>query len=150
ASLAEKLETLEQQVVGTVQNATSAVSDSVECVKDAVQETVDRAKTSVYDTVEAVKDTFDVTRQVREHPWLMMGGSVALGFASGYLLNRAGSTVNRTHPGRVPSLSTLVPHTGGPERDGGAGQPHSREALAPMAVPSPEKSLFGDLGRKFE
>src|SRR5581483_4976543 len=85
ASLAEKLETLEQQVVGTVHNATSAVTDTVETVKDAVQQTVQMAKDSVTNTVEAVKDTFDLSRQVDDHPWLMFGGSVAAGFVTGHL-----------------------------------------------------------------
>src|SRR5437879_565808 len=90
ASLAEKLETLEQQVVGTVQSATTAVTDTVESVKDAVQQTVEMAKESVTNTVEAVKDTFDLPRQVREHPWIMFAGSAAVGFAAGHLAGHAG------------------------------------------------------------
>src|SRR5713226_6434711 len=97
ASLAEKLETLEQQVVGTVHSATSAVTDTVESVKDAVQH-----------TVEAVKDTFDLSHHVREHPWLMVGGSVTVGFAAGCLTGRAAaSTPDRLPRDGYPSLSTL-------------------------------------------
>jgi phosphate uptake regulator len=58
ASLSEKLETLEQQVVGTVQDARAAVTDTVETVKEAVHE-----------TVETVKDTFDIGAQMQRHPW---------------------------------------------------------------------------------
>src|SRR5947209_5600271 len=105
ASLAEKLETLEQQVVGTVQSATTAVTDTVESVKDAVQETVEMARASVHHTVEAVKDTFDLSLQVRRHPWFMMAGSVALGYAGGCLLNRAGHRPSTT---AGPTLSTLA------------------------------------------
>jgi len=154
ASLAEKLETLEQQVVGTVQSATTAVTDTVESVKDAVQETVEMAKTSVYDTVEAVKDTFDLSRHVREHPWLMVGGSVAVGFAGGCLLSRADSAANGTdngaYAGGVPSLSSLGARSV-PGRDGEAGQPRGEEAPPAMAASaSARQSPLGDLGQKFE
>jgi ElaB/YqjD/DUF883 family membrane-anchored ribosome-binding protein len=144
ASLAEKLETLEQQVVGTVQNATCAVTDTVDSVKEAVQSTVQMAKTSVQDTVEAVKDTFDISRQVRQHPWLMMGGSVILGYAGGCLLNRAerGSSGETTYTSyRSPSRA---------ERDGG---PKGRveEARSARAASAPASDqLLSNLGQKFE
>ena len=56
-SLTEKLETLEEQVAGTVQGATAAVSDTVETVKDSVEETVSTVKDTVQETVGTVKDT---------------------------------------------------------------------------------------------
>jgi hypothetical protein len=80
ASLTEKLETLEHQVVDTVHDATTAVADTVETVKEAVQ-----------GTVETVKDTFDVRVQVERHPWAMMGASVALGYLGGRLLRVSAS-----------------------------------------------------------
>jgi hypothetical protein len=76
-ALSEKLETLGQQVVDTVQGATTAVAETVENVKDAV-----------HDTVETVKDTFDLHLQVKRHPWGMLGGALALGWLGGYLLLR--------------------------------------------------------------
>lgn len=150
ASLAEKLETLEQQVVGTVQSATSAVTDTVQSVKDAVQETVEMAKTSVYDTVEAVKDSFDIARHVRERPWTMMAGSVAVGFAGGYLLNRAGPVAHRPYAGGSPTLSSLAARAE-PQRNGGTGQSPREEPPAAPAVSSfAHKSGLADLGQKFE
>jgi ElaB/YqjD/DUF883 family membrane-anchored ribosome-binding protein len=80
ASLSEKLETLEQKVVHSVHGATSAVNETVESVKDAV-----------HDTVATVKETFDLPLQVRRRPWVMVGGSIALGYLGGYLLRRRGS-----------------------------------------------------------
>jgi len=88
SALSDKLQTLEQQVVETVSEANTAVADTVETVKEAVQNTVDTVKETVDETLERVKDTFDVPLQVRRHPWLMVGGSVALGYAGGYLLER--------------------------------------------------------------
>jgi uncharacterized protein YjbJ (UPF0337 family) len=97
ASLAQKLETLENQVVGTIQEATSTVSETVQQVKDAVTDTVETVKGTVEGTVETVKDTvqgtvetvketFDLRRQVENHPWLMFGGSLATGFVAGQMM----------------------------------------------------------------
>jgi ElaB/YqjD/DUF883 family membrane-anchored ribosome-binding protein len=99
ASLAQKLETLENQVVGTIHEATStvsetvqqvkdAVTDTVETVKDTVEGTVETVKDTVQDTVETVKDTFDIRRQVENHPWLLFGGSFAVGFVAAQLMQR--------------------------------------------------------------
>src|SRR5579859_1541072 len=79
ASLSEKLETLEQQVVHSVHGATNAVNETVESVKDAV-----------HDTVAKVRETLDIPLQVKQRPWGMVGGSIALGFLGGYLLRRRG------------------------------------------------------------
>jgi hypothetical protein len=77
ASLAEKLDTLERQVVRTVEGATSAVTDTVETVKESVQS-----------GVQTVRETLDVRRQVDEHPWAMVGLCVGLGYVGGLLHNR--------------------------------------------------------------
>jgi ElaB/YqjD/DUF883 family membrane-anchored ribosome-binding protein len=76
-SLAEKLESLEQKVVDSVQDTTHAVQDTVANVTDAV-----------HDTVAGVKDLFDLRLHVKRHPWLIVGGSIALGYLGGYLLLR--------------------------------------------------------------
>jgi ElaB/YqjD/DUF883 family membrane-anchored ribosome-binding protein len=77
ASLSEKLETLEHQVIDSVQDTSNAVQETVANVKDAV-----------HDTVAGVKDMFDLHLQVQRHPWLIVGGSIALGYLGGYLLLR--------------------------------------------------------------
>jgi ElaB/YqjD/DUF883 family membrane-anchored ribosome-binding protein len=89
-SMTEKLERLETKVASTVEGAANAVTETVESVKGAVEGTVETVKESVQGTVEAVKDTFNLSLQVDRHPWLMVGGSVAVGFAVGHLVG--GST----------------------------------------------------------
>jgi len=97
-SLSEKLETLEDKVVQTVQEATNAVSGTVESVKEVVGNTVESVKDVVGRTVGSVrsavdstvqtvgatvknmKESVDVPLQVRRHPWLMFGGAIATGF----------------------------------------------------------------------
>src|SRR5260370_30074403 len=82
AALAGKLGTLEEQVLDTVHNVTSAVTESAKTVKDAVD-----------DTMNNVKDTLNLPLQMRRHPWVVVGGAVALGYLGGCLLFR-----NRSAP----------------------------------------------------
>ncbi len=76
ASLTDKLEALESEVLGTVAGATNAVADTVETVSDKVH---------------SVTEFFNVRKHVERHPCLMMGGAVAVGFAAGCLIGRRGS-----------------------------------------------------------
>jgi ElaB/YqjD/DUF883 family membrane-anchored ribosome-binding protein len=85
-ALASKLSTLEDKVVNTVTNTTESVSETVEAVRESVAGTIESMKESMDSTVQAVKRTFDLNHQVREHPWLMMGGAAAAGFVAGRLL----------------------------------------------------------------
>jgi ElaB/YqjD/DUF883 family membrane-anchored ribosome-binding protein len=88
SSLADKLESLEQHVLGTVQETTSAVTGTVENVKETVENVTETVKETVQNVKETVKETFDLRLQTERHPWAVLGGSVALGFAAGYLMPR--------------------------------------------------------------
>ena len=93
AALSDKMENLEQHVMGMMQGATDAVAETVETVKDAV-----------HDTVETVKDTLDISLQMKRHPWGVITGSIALGYLGGYLLVRSGR-------GRGAATRTSLPGT---------------------------------------
>jgi len=82
--LAEKLEALENQVSSTVEDATEAVSETVEAVK----ETVENVTETVEETVQSVGQAFDLRLQTERHPWLVFGGSVALGCLAAQLFGR--------------------------------------------------------------
>jgi len=85
-SLTEKVEKLEEQVIGTMQTATDAVQNTVDTVKD----TVDNVRSSVEETVctvkETVRETFDISSHVRERPWVAVGAAVATGFVVGHFV----------------------------------------------------------------
>jgi ElaB/YqjD/DUF883 family membrane-anchored ribosome-binding protein len=96
-ALADKVATLEQQVIGTLHSATAAVHETVESVKSAVQDTVSSVKetvTGVKDSVaesvssvsEGVMHTLDVRARVEANPWLMVGGAAAAGFVTAMFL----------------------------------------------------------------
>jgi len=122
ASLAEKLEVLEKKVTDTVEEATEAVSETVESVKETVAGTVETVKETVESTVETVKenvqstfesvyDTLNLSAQVERHPWLMVGGSVVVGFLGGYLASSSdrrstgSSSAGRSEPASEPRYS---------------------------------------------
>ncbi len=87
-ALTEKLETLEEQVAATVKGTTESIAETVETVKEAVESTAQTISHTVENTVETVKETFDVRRQVEEHPWLIVGGAVVVGYVGGRLVDR--------------------------------------------------------------
>jgi len=153
ASLAEKLETLEQKVVGTVEEATAAVTETVDVIKESVQgtvtavnETVQGTVTAVNDTfkesVETVKDWFDINAHVREHPWAVVGGSVAVGFCLGNMVGKntqAGPTYIPVPSGSGASYRTEN------YSNGGFREETPRAAVAsPPAPASTAKSLLSN------
>jgi len=101
ASMSEKLELLEERVRDTLEETRSTVEGIVENVKEtvdetvgAVKETVEGARSTVDNLVENVKGTmdetasmvkksFDLNYQVEQRPWVMLGGSVLVGYLLG-------------------------------------------------------------------
>jgi len=136
SDLAQKVRTLEQQVVDTVAEANTAVAETVENVKetvenvkDAFQETVDTVKEKVEETVESVKNAFDLSQQWDRHPWALMGGAVALGYLGGYLLGttRTSSSRGERRAGSyVPSSSRAEGVVNGSASNGAASKQPSR------------------------
>jgi len=94
-ALTDKVAALEQQVVGTIHEATTAVQDTVQSVKSAVEETVTNVKDTVSGSVASVKSTFDVPEHVRTHPWAGIGVAALAGAVTGYLLSSEEKTTYR-------------------------------------------------------
>jgi ElaB/YqjD/DUF883 family membrane-anchored ribosome-binding protein len=155
SSLAEKLETLEQTVAETVTAATDtvasvrdAVQETVDSVKGTVQDTVQTVTGSVRDTVDSVKDSLDLSAQVQRHPWLCLGGAMAVGYLGGRWLlrserdrRRPAATISgyaAMSPGPVPT----------PTRGNGRHDTLASEGTAPPARPA-QKSWLQFLGEKY-
>jgi len=117
AALTEKLETLEQKVVGTVESATTTVSETVDAIKETVRDTVATVQEGVKGGVDSVKDLFDVPTHVRRRPWLAMGGAVAIGYCLGALTKRSApqnmaTATSDANRGAIPQFPTApVPPT---------------------------------------
>lgn len=119
SSLTEKVELLEQRLVSTA----DAVNETVASVTDSVQETVANVKQTMEEGVETVKSWFDLGAQVDEHPWTMVGGSMALGFVLGSaLVERAES---KPAPEAGPSKRTAHSNGGATRRSQPEQQPSS-------------------------
>jgi len=115
SALADKLEALEDQVMGTVQSAQETVADSIQMARD---------------TVDTVKSTFDVKHQVEQHPWAMVGGCFVAGLALASLFQRmrprphqalSGSPplpAEQRGNGRVATASPPQSHAAAPSRPG--------------------------------
>jgi len=118
ASLAEKLDTLENHVLGTVQEATAVVSHTVEDVKSVVDTVTENVKETVESVADTVKHTFDMRDHVRHHPWGMFCGAVAVGFVGGRLLapakTEAAESAQAVAP---PAPATPAPRPGAARRE---------------------------------
>jgi ElaB/YqjD/DUF883 family membrane-anchored ribosome-binding protein len=157
SDLTEKLQTLEEQVRGTVLNATEKVEETIEQVTSTVQETVEQVKSTVGDTVETaksavnntmenVRQTFDLEYQVRVRPWTMVCGSLCVGLLAGALVGR--QTRGRRFRG-LPSSTFRGP---GETRAGGAtaARQYVRGAGPEGSAPSQGPSFLSQLYHQFE
>lgn len=112
AALADKLECLEQKVagvVGAVGDVTTVVGDTVESLKNTMHEakaTVEAVQEKAQEGVESVKELFDVNAQVQQHPWLIVGGSVAAGYCLGRFLDTAESRPAASSSRDTPTMSS--------------------------------------------
>jgi len=112
-ALSEKLERLQEQVVGTVEGTTRSVTETVSAVQEAVENTVGTVKETVQETVDTVKSTFDLSEQMQKHPWLLFGGAVAVGYVGGHLLMGRNYTAlppgsDGSAPPRPPSRTAVA------------------------------------------
>lgn len=147
ASLAEKLDTLENKIIRTVDEAREAVADTVQTVKDSVQSSVATVKDSVSSSVETVKETLDIRLQAQRHPWAVFGGAIAAGFVAGWALNRMQRTSRGAGPpaGYAPGAYTAAPGLGGPPQSAHGRFADETPAAAsfagaPPSAPAPEMS----------
>jgi ElaB/YqjD/DUF883 family membrane-anchored ribosome-binding protein len=105
-SLGHKLETLENQVLETVQTATTTVSSAVEgaqAVVSSVSEGAKQVVEKVSETVDTVKESLDVTRYVEQYPWVSVGAAVAVGFCAAQLIPSRRSTSGDVSEGLPPA-----------------------------------------------
>jgi len=145
-ALTEKLEALEQKVVDTVQTTTSTVTGTVQAVKDTVEKTVDTVSGTMQQTVDTVKETFDLRLQVDRHPWMMMLGSIAVGYIGGRLLMQSsdmfqGSSFGHGY-GRGSALTEKMSEAAAPPRrhNGFHGRPDGGSRISEEVARSDEET----------
>jgi len=146
-ALTEKLDTLQQKVADTVESITTPMTETVQTVKDAVSDTVETVKDSVSDAAESVKETFNVKRQVENHPWPMVLGGVAAGFVLGRMLpspiEAAREVISRTD-----SVAATMSQT--PQRHNGAhhaAEVPRQESAGEQVMSQISNAVKGELGK---
>lgn len=109
AALSEKLEHLETKILGTVDTTTDTLGHTVQEVGTTVRETAQDVRATLHEAMSSVREAFDVSRQMHEHPWALVGGSVLAGYVGGLMLDN----LERGHMPSLPSLAApeqLLPH----------------------------------------
>jgi len=153
AALDQKLDRLENRIVQTVEGAREAVAETIQTVKESVQSSVETVRDTVQTSVDNVKETLDVKRQVERHPWGMIGGSIAVGFAIGWLTNRA---ARNARPPAPPWSYAPPPYPHATRRFEEGLRPATEFTGAPATsrpesapAPPPPRSWVNDLAEKF-
>jgi len=158
SNLTEKLEALESQVAESVQSTTAAVSDTVEAVKEtvenvstAVQETVETVSTTVQETVDTVGQSFDLWGQTDRHPWVVFGGSVALGFMASQLFDRSSTNGHAKHRDS-PSWDSLARSASHAREEASykAPEPAARTTAHTESTSSSQNSWFWDQMKRLQ
>jgi len=142
--LAEKLEALEDQVTDTVQTTTEAVTETVENVKETVEkvsETAENVTDAVKETVESVGETFNLWTQADRHPWLVLGGSVLVGFLGAQLFGGS----NRESNGEQAYQPPPSPSWGGTQPASTPAPAHAEQHRE--AAPQQKSWFWDELGR---
>jgi len=141
ASLADKLDTLETHVLGTVHEATDAVAHTVEDVKSVVDTVTSDIQETVDSVTESVKHTFDISDHVRRHPWGMFCGAMTAGFIGGRLIGSSRvdgtSRAEREEPPRPSTpIAPTPPQAASPQASSGlpAGVSQLLDNLKGLAV----------------
>jgi ElaB/YqjD/DUF883 family membrane-anchored ribosome-binding protein len=131
-ALTEKLEAVEELVASTVKETTQAVSDTVSTVTGTVENTVSTVAESVENVTESVKKAFDFSGAVDEHPWLAVGGGVALGYALGRLLPAPASSNGKSWPDSPAYAQAAAAPTYAREESTGGGISSFLHGLQPV------------------
>lgn len=128
-SLAQKIGELETQVRDTVTGAGEAVTATKEGVLDVVSSVTD----TVSHVKESIKETFNISKQVEDHPWAAFGVAIAVGAVGSALLGSSRSVSTQTS-GLVPPSPNHTPFA---------------PTLAASAAPT-EPSMLGSVFSKLQ
>jgi ElaB/YqjD/DUF883 family membrane-anchored ribosome-binding protein len=86
--MSDQIHALEDKVTGMAQDAADAVGGAARGVRDTVHTAAEQMRGVPASVLASVRGALDVRRQVRRHPWLAVGGAVALGFVCARFVGR--------------------------------------------------------------
>jgi ElaB/YqjD/DUF883 family membrane-anchored ribosome-binding protein len=110
AVMTEKIGMVEERAQETIEGVKSTVNQAMEGftqaqetmkgAKSAIDTIVETVKLTVEETVERAKGTADLIDQVQQHPWIMLGSAILMGYLLGGLARETLSA-----PDRIPEAS---------------------------------------------
>ena len=86
AHMASQVAALEGRIAGMAADTATAAGDAAQGVRDAVRAIGESIQGAAHETAASVRHAFDLRGHTRRHPWLAVGGAVALGFLCGRLV----------------------------------------------------------------
>jgi ElaB/YqjD/DUF883 family membrane-anchored ribosome-binding protein len=126
AAMTEQIGLVEERAQGTVEGLKSTVDQAmkgfkemqatIEGAKSAIDTIVDTVQLTIDETVERVNTTVelaDLIDQVQQHPWLLLGGAMLLGYTLGCLA-RDTSSVSSHMPDRPRPNHASAPDSHAP------------------------------------
>jgi hypothetical protein len=128
SAMTDKLEALEDRVMGTVHNAQETVEDSIQMAKD---------------TVATVKRNFDIKYQIEQHPLAIVGGCFLAGLALGSLFPRVRQRSRQTSRGEGSVSGSGSPPLPAEHRGNGS----LATAALPVGFPAVAPSRPGVFGK---
>jgi ElaB/YqjD/DUF883 family membrane-anchored ribosome-binding protein len=88
-SLGGTLETIGEGVKDSVKTVNDALTETASNVGEAAHDTASKIGESIHDTMTSMQGLFDFSGFVRQHPWALLAGCMAVGFLlSGILSGR--------------------------------------------------------------
>lgn len=114
AAMADKLEALEDKMMGAAQSAQATVENSIQSAKDVVA---------------SVKRTFDIKHQIEQRPWTIVGGSFLAGLAVSLLIpkGRPRSSMTSVTNGSDAAVAPTPPLQAEPRSESGVFEPFQEE-----------------------
>lgn len=130
-AIAEKLGAIEQHVGTTMQHARTMMT-----------QVADKTTSSVHETLQATKEAFDPRVHIARHPWMFVGGTVALGYAVSALYRR-GWRINAVVPyyPRGAKSAGVMPMTGSPSSE------REKSGVYPFYPPREADDVSAEQGR---
>jgi ElaB/YqjD/DUF883 family membrane-anchored ribosome-binding protein len=105
AVMTEKIGLVEERAQETIEGVKSTVNQAMEGftqaqetmkgAKSAIDTLVETVKLTVEETVERAKSTADLIDQVQQHPWIMLGSAMLMGYILGGLARETFSAPDR-------------------------------------------------------
>ena len=88
AHMTGQIHDLGDKVAGMAHDATAAIGDAARGVRDAVHTATEQVRGASEAALASFRRALDVRRHVRRHPWLAVGGALALGLICGRFVGR--------------------------------------------------------------